>query len=245
MRVHVDNLLAANKIKVATDSHLKEENKYEAVGERRQRQLKEYAGAAVASVIQTFVKEDEDGLFWKDLKNSNYVEKYLHSEAPPPEYLKEIILTNNNVGNYQRRVEYFSTVLDIPGITPNLLLCLNFNANEGDDSDDESDKIKISALMEAVKKLLPEGLYCNPAITRHILNEAIRHRKRHGYGGAPCIKVKSPKWCFEMDYLMEIFNFITSSMNTQRNSFGVHNIVDEKGEKSPIACQGQGVQFLS
>ena len=69
MRNAVDDLLAINKIKIAEVSHLKEENTFEGVSEERKRQLKDYAGAAVASVIQTFVKKDEDGLFWKELKD--------------------------------------------------------------------------------------------------------------------------------------------------------------------------------
>ena len=183
LRKAIDDLLDVSKIKISEVSHLKEENTFEGVSDERKRQLKNYAGAAVASVVQAFVKKEEDGLFWKELKDSKHVEKYLHSESPPSEYMKEIILTNNNLGNYQRRVEYFSTVLEIPGITPKLLLSFNSTANRDDDSDDESDKVKVDAIVEAIKKLLPEGLLCNPPITRHILNEAIRHRKRHGYGG--------------------------------------------------------------
>ena len=77
----LDDFISENKIQVKVKSCL--ENDWDTIGPRRQRQVLNYAAAGVAGVLNTIAhKNNQSGLLYRKLVESNYVEKYLSSDVP-------------------------------------------------------------------------------------------------------------------------------------------------------------------
>ena len=225
----LDDLLAKNNIKVPRQSLYHGE--WSQIQPERKRQVLNYMGAGVASVIQTVVpNESKDGQVYKDLKESKYVEKHLHSEVPPTEFIEEIILSANNAGSRDALEQYLSTLYRMPGIDYKFLSQFNRSAN--DESSDESDSD--SETSSSASASLLTKLRFNFNFNKYLWMSAIKRRLRHGYGNARVIKEKSFKWHYNTEVIMAIYDFVVSPLNTLRNSYGVINIKEESGQISTI-----------
>ena len=226
-KVHLDNLLAENNIKVAVPYSF--HGDWSEIEPRRKQQVLDYIGAGVASVIQTVVPDEtKDGHVYKDLKASVYVEKHLHSEVPPTEYIEEIILSANNAGSRDELEQYLSTLYRMPGI--NYKFLAQFNRSPNDETSDESDSDSESSGSESMVTKLRFNFNFN----KHLWMAAIKRRLRYGYGNARVEKEKSFKWYYSPEVLMAIFDYVVSPLNTLRNSYGVINIKEESGKVSTI-----------
>ena len=224
---HLDSLIDASNITVKEDSCCSDWN---SVGDRRQRDVLNYIGAGVASVIQTVVKdEDQGGLVYRKLMESDYVEKHLDSEVPISGMAKEIIKTANGQGCWDLQVQYISTLVGIPGINYKFLSQFNRKNRKNSGSSDESDSS--SSSLEPCDN---DDFFIFD-FTMHMWISAVKLRKRFGYGMAPVIRQKNFKWFKGAEEVCDaVFDYIVSPLNTQRNSYGVINIKEESGEKSTI-----------
>ena len=224
-KVHLDALIKANKIDVSVKSRLYDN--WDDVHPSRQRQTLNYAGAAVASAIQT-IAPNEPGLLYRKLSdNPRYVEKHLNDEVPLSALAKEIVNTANGLaGSWDALKQYFSTVYGLPGINFKFLSQFNrrpmSSDSEGSD-DEEFDKIT-----------LDEDLFFIFNFTYHLWISGVKHRLRFGHGMAPVIREKTYKWYYDTELCNTIFDFVVSPLNTQRNSYGVFNIKEDDGTKYTI-----------
>ena len=227
-KARLDSLLDENNIEVRENWLYHED--WNDIEPKRKRQVLNYVGAGVASVIHSVVPDkNQDGLVYKDLKESKYVEKHLYSDVPPPEFVQEIILSLNYAGSDAARQQYLSTLYGMPGITFKFLEQFNriFDEMHSDsDSDDDSSSFDRNSIHNKLR--------FNFRFTYHLWISAIKHRLRFGYGNAPVIKEKSFKWFYDLEVLNAIFDYVVSPLNTQRNSYGVFNIKEENGQKSTI-----------
>ena len=225
---YLDSLIREYKKNVKVDDRLRED--WNNVGPKRQQQILNYTAAGVAAVIQTIVpNNDQAGLVYRKLIESNYVEKHLDSEVPISSFDEEIVNTANGLADsYQALQQYFSTICELPGI--NFKYLNQFNAEPNDENlSDESEDEDTNCGCKANKKL--KFIF---KFTYHLWILAKKHRKRNGYGMAPIFKEKSFKWYYDIDLLTTIFDYVVSPLNTQRNSYGVFNIKQESGEKATI-----------
>ena len=224
---HLDALIKENGIKLTNASCLV--NDWNDVAPTRQRQILDYAGAGVASVMQTIApNNDQAGLVYQKLVESKYVQKHLQSEIPLSKFAEEIINTaNGNAGSYDALVQYFSTLYGIPGIDFEFLNQFNMPSNQeaisSDSEDSGSETVKVKTRSKFIFRF-----------TKHMWNSSVKRRRRYGYGNVPKIKEKHPKWRESIEVCEAIFNYIVSPLNTQRNSWGVINIKDDSGKISTI-----------
>ena len=224
---HLDALIKENGIKLTNASCLV--NDWNDVAPTRQRQILDYAGAGVASVMQTIApNNDQAGLVYQKLVESKYVQKHLQSEIPLSKFAEEIINTaNGNADSYDALVQYFSTLYGIPGIDFQFLNQFNMPSNQENISSDSEDSggetIKVKTRSKFIFRF-----------TKHMWNASVKHRRRNGYGNVPVIKEKKCNWSQNLEVCEAIFNYIVSPLNTQRNSYGVINIKNDSGEVSTI-----------
>ena len=223
-KIHLDALMKECKIDAKVKSCLEED--WDNVSSERQRQILDYAGAGVASVLETIAPE-QSGLLYRKLQDSNYyVEKHLQSEVPLSKFSEEIINTaNGNSASYDALIQYFSTLVGIPGIDFEFLNQFNVPSNQENISSEDSDGnvIKVNTRSKFIFRF-----------TRHMWISSVKRRRRFGYGNVPVIKEKKCNWTQNLETCEAIFNYIVSPLNTQRNSYGAINIKDDSGNISTI-----------
>ena len=209
---HLDALIRENKIEVKEKKRLVED--WDSVGLRMQQYVLDYAGAGVASVIKTIVpNEDQVGLVYQKLtENPYYVEKHLDCDIPISTFAKEIINTANHHASSRTALkQYFSTLVGIPGINFEFLNQFNRKPSDG-----------------------PSDSFFLFDFNYHLWIGAVKLRKRFGYGMPPVIKEKNFKWFKDIELCSEIFDYIVSPLNTQRNSYGVIKIKEDSGQVSTM-----------
>ena len=229
----VDKLLTQNNVHVTCNAVL--ESNYNEVSERRKNQVKDYAGAAIASVIHSIIKNPEqDALFWQEMKDSEHVEKYLESQPPATAMLTEIILAYNCAASFQARVQIISCIVNIYS----LKFLLKFNKKEkdmviNDDSESENEEDENEA--DCAKLAMPTNIFWSPTYTKHIHRESKLHYNEFDHAFAPVVKKQSYKWRIDHETVSIIMDFVMSPINTQNMAYGVINIKDETGKITPIA----------
>ena len=216
----LDDLISENNIDAKVKSCLNGD--WEKLGPERRRQVLDYAGAGVASVLETIAPNDQSGLLYRNLVQSNYVEKHLTSEVPLSKFAEEIINTANGVSeSFDALQQYISTLVEIPGI--NFRFLNQFNSTPEDhDSDDEDAFEKVKSKRKFTFRF-----------TYHLWISSVKHRRRYGHGNEPIKREKNFKW-YDYEVCETVYNYIVSPLNTQRNSFGVFNLKDDSGKISTI-----------
>ena len=221
----LDDLISENNIDAKVKSCL--DGDWEKIGPERKRQVLDYAGAGVASVLETIAPNNQSGLLYRKLVESNYVEKHLSSDVPLSRFAEEIINTANGVsGSFDALQQYISTLVGIPGINFRFLNQFNAVPNQENVSDSESDD------EESYEKIRVKAKFIF-RFTYHLWISAVKHRRRYGHGNVPIIREKNYKW-YDYEVCEEVFNYIVCPMNTQRNSYGIFNLKDESGNISTI-----------
>lgn len=72
------------------------EGLWNTVTPRRRRQVKDYLGASIFSVLATIVsKVDDQALVWSDVKATDCVDKFIQGVALPSNLLREVIKVMN------------------------------------------------------------------------------------------------------------------------------------------------------
>ena len=229
------NLLKSTNIQLEPQFMRGLKKSYGRSGNTKQWQVQKLISAGFASVLHsvTPVKADDTQMY-KDVLESNYVEKFLIGKPMPSEDLVASIREYNHAPTDSARLQIYSRLAVRFGFKK----LSKYNSPLGhqtdyDDIDELGDEEETETLDYDPNDI---GVCWCPMITKHFHQKAIKHFYKNNYSTAPVVEKEVCRWRVMESVVEEITTFVMDHC-TESLAYGVRDVTintPEGPKKVPV-----------